>query len=481
MACVLVIDFGTSGCRSAIFNERLEMLCSATEEYPLIILSKDEIEQDAGLWWEAAKRTIKAALAASPVPPSQIRSVSISSQGIAIVPIDKDGRTLCNAISWLDTRAEEESDMLRARYGKQYFYDRTGKILSPTYTLPKLIWFRRHRRALYDAAWKILLPLDFIQLRLCGACVTDHTMASGTMFYDVEKQNWAADLLEQNGLSAEKLPEITWAGSVIGTILPQVADELGLRRDVLIVNGAQDQKCAAVAAGAARNIAAISLGTGSCLSQISSSPVQDPDMRIPFFSYVRQHEWTLEGLISTAGSAYSWFQREMAGGQDFDVLDRAAAGVRCPNSVMFFPNLTGASSPNWGQGSGTFTGLSLSSSTGHLARAVLEGVAYSIRENLEAMAGVCGSAQELRLYGGGSKSPLWCQIIANVTGTRVVRLVSSETALAGAAILAFQPLSVKVPARLPCADSFLPQEEEAVLYEASYRHYEAIRQKFFGE
>jgi xylulokinase len=343
-----------------------------------------------------------------------------------------------------------------------------------------LICFRQHRKQLYDEAWKILLPLDFIQRRLCGAFVTDHTMASGTMFYDVGTQYWAADLLAQNGLSAEKLPDIAWAGSVIGTILPNVADELGLRHDVLIVNGAQDQKCAAIAAGAARNIAAISLGTGSCLAQISALPVRDPEMRIPFFSYARQSEWDLEGVVSTAGSAYRWFQKELANGQSFSVLDDSAAHVGLPNSVLFFPYLSGVSSPNWSEGSGTFTGLSRSSTIGHMARAVLEGVAYNIRENLEVMADVCGSAQELRLYGGGSKSPLWCQIIANVTGKRVVRLISSETALAGAAILAFQPLAVNAPACLPCADSFLPHAEEIALYDASYRRYEAIRQKFFG-
>ena len=254
MAYVLAIDFGTSGCRSAIYNEKLEMLHVAIAEYPLIVLSEKEIEQDADLWWQRALETMEKALTEGPVPANQIQAISISSQGIATVPIDEDGNTLDNAISWLDGRAEEEVAMLEARYGSEALYQRTGKRLSPPYTLSKLIWFRDHRKEIYDKAWKILLPMDFIQFKLSGKCVTDHTMAGGTMYYDIAAQKWDDGILEDNGLLKEKLSEIAWAGEVIGKILPEVADKLGLSRDVLIVNGAQDQKCAALGAGAAQEI-----------------------------------------------------------------------------------------------------------------------------------------------------------------------------------------------------------------------------------
>lgn len=481
MSYVLAIDFGTSGCRSAVYNARLEMLSSAIEEYPLILHSETEIEQDADLWWEKAKKTIRAAVAASGVPTSEICALSISSQGIAFVPIDRSGKTLFHAISWLDTRAEAETEALAARYGMQALYTRTGKRLSGVYTLPKLIWFRNHHPDVYEAAWKILLPLDFIQFRLSGRCVTDHTIAGGTMFYDVSEQAWDQALLQENGLDVQKLPEIAWAGTPVGTILPEVADELGLSRETLIVNGAQDQKCAAYGAGAAEDVAAISLGTGSCLAQISSAPAADPSMRVPFFSYVRDGQWDLEGVINTAGSAYSWFRQNFAPQLSFQQLNDAAAAVPAPNPVLFFPYLSGVSSPNWGNGTGTFTGLSLSSTAGHMARAVMEGIAFNIRENLEAMQAVCGPARELRLYGGGSKSDLWCQIIADVANIPVARLVSSETALAGASMLAYHPLGVQTPASLSCAQRFAPDAQQAAAYQAAYEHYESIRQKYFSE
>ena len=479
MAYVLAIDFGTSGCRSAIYGENLQMLYAAVAEYPLIVLSEKEIEQDADLWWQRALETMEKALKEGPVAPEQIQAISISSQGIATVPIDENGNTLDNAISWLDGRAEEEIAMLEERYGSEALYTRTGKRLSPPYTLSKLIWFKNHRKEIYDKAWKILLPMDFIQYRLSGKCVTDHTMAGGTMFYDIAAQKWDEALLEENGLDINKLPSIAWAGEVIGKILPEVAVQLGLSRDVLIVNGAQDQKCAALGAGAAQDVAAISLGTASAIAQLSHVPVQDPQMRIPFFSYVRENVWDMEGVISTAGSAYNWFCREFGGGRSFDELNALAEAVQLPNAAMFYPYLAGACAPHWGDPTGCFIGLSLNTGLGHAARAVMEGIAYCIRSNLEVMALSCGKAQQIRLYGGGSKSDLWCKIIANVTGIPVVRLSSSETALAGAAKLAFAALDIQVPESLPVVQEFLPDPDIAAIYEQSYKKYEQVRKACF--
>lgn len=475
MPCVLAIDFGTSGCRSAIFNEQLEMLCVSTAEYPLIVLSEKEIEQDADIWWSKALETMDAVLQKGVVCADEIRAISISSQGIALVPIDKAGKALAHAISWLDSRAEEELEMLEARYGSNALYTRTGKRLSSPYSLSKLIWFRKHCRELYDEAWKILLPMDYIQFKLSGRCVTDHTMAGGTMYYNIVEQKWDEALLKDHELDVQKLADIAWAGEPIGRILPQVADRLRLPRDVLIVNGAQDQKCAAFGAGAAQNIAAVSIGTASTIAQLAGTPINDPQMRIPFFSYVKENIWDMEGVISTAGSAYQWFKRELGNGRSFDELNALAAAVTLPNSCVFYPYLAGACAPYWGSPTGCFYGLSLNTGLGHMARAVMEGIAYGIRENLEVMESFCAPAKQIRLYGGGSKSDLWCQIIADVTNIPVARLSSSETALAGAAKLAFSSLGISTPNSLAVAQEFLPNASAVDSYNASFAHYEKTR------
>ncbi|MEN6564522.1 MAG: FGGY family carbohydrate kinase [Christensenella sp.] len=475
----MAVDIGTSGCRSAIFNEDLKMICVSTAEYPLIVLSEKVIEQDADIWWSKALATMEEVLSKGLVAAKEIKAISISSQGIATVPIDKDGNALDHAISWLDSRAEEEIEMLEKRYGLKALYDRTGKRLSTSYSLSKLIWFRNHRQDIYNRAWKILLPMDFIQFKLSGKCITDHTMAGGTMYYNITDQEWDKAILNDNNLDVEKLADIAWAGDVIGCILPEVADRLSLSHDVVIVNGAQDQKCAAFGAGAAQDIAAVSLGTASCTAQLSDTTVKDPQMRIPFFSYVKKGVWDMEGVISTAGSAYTWFKREFGNGYSFDDLNTLASKVTLPNACMFYPYLAGACAPNWGNPAGCFTGLSLDTGIGHAARAILEGIAYGIQENLKVMALSCGKAKQIRLYGGGSKSDLWCQIIADVTNIPVARLSSSETALAGAAKLAFSSLGVSTPDSLAVAKEFISDAEAVEIYNSSYSKYEQIRKICF--
>lgn len=481
MKAVISIDMGTSGLRTAVYDSQLRILCSAKAEYPLIVHSEKYIEQDPELWWSKVQETIRHVILTCPIPTSDIKAISISSQSIAFVPIDKDGTVLHNAISWLDGRGEEQVTGLKEQYGEEELYRRTGKRLSPVYTLSKLLWFKEHLGEIYEQTWKILFPLDFIQYRLTGKCVCDHTIAGGSMFYQIEKQCWDTELLEENGLSKEKLSDVLWAGQVIDTIKPDIARELGLGNDVLIVNGAQDQKCAALGAGATQAIATVSLGTGCCISQISHQPFWDPSMRIPFFSYIYENSWDLEGVISTAGSAYSWFQSEFGGGKTFEELNREASLVEVPNSVMFYPYLSEGTSPHWSQGAGVFSGLTLQSKRGHLVRAVFEGIAYHIRDNLEAMAEVCGAAKELRVFGGGSKSNTWCQIIADITNTNVVRLLSSDTALAGAAMLAFMPLGCTTPDSLPKAQVFIPNAQAVSQYEKAWHQYEKNRIKIFTE
>ena len=478
MAVVLAIDFGTSGCRSALYDEQLSMLDCATEEYPIICVSDKEIEQDADVWWEKAKKTIKEVVGRYSKP-EEISAISLSSQGIGLVPIDENGRTLSNSISWLDTRCVEETKYIENTFGKSDIYRITGKRISPLYSLPKLMWIKKHCSEIYSKAWKFLLPMDFIQYRLSGKCITDYTMASGTMYYDVASQSWSEKLLKENGLSSDKLSEIMWAGEPIGTIIPEVADELGLSSKVLIVNGAQDQKCAAHGAGVSDKCAAVSLGTGSVVSQISNHSMVDSEMRIPFFSYIEPNTWNLEGVINTSGSAYSWFSKEFGAGMSYDEINEAASSIILPNQTMFYPYLSGPSSPFWNEGSGTFTGISLMTTKGNLARAIMEGIAYSIRENLDAMEKISNKVTELHVYGGGSKSSLWCQIIADVNNTDVVCLSSSETALAGAARLAYKALGIKTS---PLSESkrYKPDKKSVEMYQKSYEKYEELRIRFFA-
>ena len=477
MSLVLGIDLGTSGCRSAVFDDRLNMLCSARTEYPLSILGGSRIEQDAGVWWDSVRQTVREATALLGKKSAAIRSIGVSSQGISIVPVGKDGKVLCGAISWLDGRAACETDEIIKRYGARDIFQRTGQRISPIYTLPKLMWIKKNEPRVFEKTERFLMPVDFIQYRLCGNCVTDHTMAAGTMMYDIHGQAWMEDLLGENGIGAGLLPDIAWAGSVAGTLLPETAKELGLGTDVIVAVGAQDQKCAAYGGGASERVVTVSLGTGSCITKLSEVPVLDDEMRIPVFSYLYQGCWDMEGVVNTAGSALEWFRKKFAPNMDYEELSGMAAHAET-GGLNFYPYLSGGASPHWGEVAGAFTGLTLQSGIPECVRALLEGIAYHIKANTDVMDKAGQAADTLRVFGGGSKSDLWCRLIADITGKCVVRLESCETALAGAARLAFKSLGMETKPLAPERE-FLPQPCEVEKYKERYIDYETTRKRCF--
>ena len=472
MKTYLAIDLGTSNCRSAVFNEEMELLSVAAREYPLFSITAAEIEQDAEDYWQAAKATMRQAIEQAGEAGKAVAGISVSSQGITFIPVEESGKPLGRAVSWLDMRAENEEKAIEEQYGLEELFRITGKRANGCYTLSKLMWYRQNHPEIYEKAYKILLPMDYLVFRLCGRAVTDHTMAGGTMFYDIGTQNWSERILQDQGLAEEKLPEICWAGTDAGVIKPDLADELGLSREVRIAVGAQDQKCASLGAGISSSVATASLGTASCIERLSDRPVADSQQRIPLFSYLWPGAWAFEGIINTAASSYQWFRNNFAKGISYPELDVLAEeadkrGERC----FFFPYLAGMTSPFWGDVPGGFTGLSLATDTGQMAMAVMDGVACNIRANLEVMEEVTGESKELRLFGGGAVSPFWCRHMADITGKRIVTLRSPETALAGAAMLACKAVEGKFPKPIQTDRVYEPDAVRSSVYEEYYQVY----------
>lgn len=187
----LAVDLGTTGCRSAVFDENFNILAYDYEEYGLITPKENYVEQDAELWWKLTLKTAKEAIEKCGISAESIKSISISSQGITIVPVDEKINPLSNALSWLDTRATEEAKEIELDLGAKNIYDLTGKNIDSVYTLPKILWLKKYKRGIYDNAHKLLMPLDFLIAKLTGKCITDHSMASGTLMYDVENRCWS--------------------------------------------------------------------------------------------------------------------------------------------------------------------------------------------------------------------------------------------------------------------------------------------------
>ena len=434
---LLGIDLGTTGCKSILFCEKGEIVSEAYIEYELIKTSENYIEQDASEWWKLVKKAVKEVVEKSTVNPKEIAALSISSQGISFVPVDEGGQALTNAISWLDTRAEKQAIFLAQTIGEEELYKRTGKRLRAAYTLPKILWIKENMPLIYNNTHKFLMGLDFITYKMTGKYVTDYSMASGTMAFNIHDKKWDDEILKEVGVDVNLLPEVQPLGCPVGFILADVAKAVGLSESTMVVLGAQDQKCAAMGSGINKGICTISLGTATAISTISEQPILDKEMRIPCFTLDKKY-WIVEAVIGTSGVSLKWMKETFFTGNTYSELDRMVEDSSIgANNIFFYPHLQGATSPYWNsEARGFIYGMSLSTTREDMIRSLYEGIAFQIRANLEVMEKMGAEINEIRVFGGGSKSDIWCKIIADVTGKIVHVLYTSEIANLGAAIIA---------------------------------------------
>ena len=435
---VLGLDLGTTECKGVLFSARGRLLGESHVPCDLLRSGQGWVEQDPRLWWSAAKEAVTAVVKGASLAAGAICGIGVSSQGISFVPTDERGEPLGNAICWLDTRAKEQAQAVLRRVPASELFARTGKRASPAYVLPKLLWLQQERPEVFAQAAKFLMAHDHVVHRLTGQQVTDHTLASGTMLYNVCQQSWDAWLLDMFAVPGDKLPALAWSGSCAGELRPDAAEQLSLPSGVPVAVGGQDQKLAALGAGIGPMRATISLGTAAALSLVVGKPTPDRGMRIPLFSFCLPGLWDLEGVIGTAGASLAWFREALAPGASFACLDEEARGSAAgANGVRFYPHLAGATSPHWQEDTrGAFLGLSLATSRADLVRAVLEGVAYQARLNLSIMAEVARQPEDVVVFGGGARSRLWRQILADVLGKPIGVTETVEAASLGAGILA---------------------------------------------
>jgi xylulokinase len=436
---LLALDLGTTAIKAAVFAPDGRLLGSAAEEYSLITPRPGWVEQNPGDWWELSLRTLRGALEAASGTGINHRpaALAVSSQGISFVPVDRSGRALGNALCWLDTRAGVEAEWLEKRLNAQWIFEITGKRLSLAYVLPKLHWLRTHRPELFARADCFLMAQDYLLYRLAGVKTTDFSLAGGSMLLDLERLAWSDELLSTCALDAARLPSPVWAGSQVGDLSVSAADGLRLPEGLKLVVGGQDQKVAALGAGLRPGWAAISLGTAAAVSCLAQAPFRDPLMRIPLFPFVSPGWWDLEGVVGAGGAALRWGLETFFPGLDFAQLE-ALARTSPPgaNGVRFYPHLAGATSPHWkGDAGGALRGLGLAVGRADLARAFYEGVAFEIRANLEVMRDL-SPVEGLLLFGGGSRSTLWREIIAAVCASPLAVVSNPDVALWGAARLA---------------------------------------------
>jgi len=434
---LLSIDLGTTACRAFVVSSSGEILGESACDCPLDKTSETIIEQHAQDWWRTASVACRDAIANSGRRGKEIRGVSVSSQGMSVVPVDKSGEVLRPAITWLDTRANEETQLILENVSERELFQVTGKRPNAFCTLPKIMWIKRHEPEIFAKTHHFLLPHDYLIYRLAGRSVTDHSLASGTLAHDVVHLEWSRRMLEIAGIDPGMLPDLEWAGTPISTVVGESAETIGISRDAVVTCGGQDRKCASLGLGAKQGVVTVSLGTASTISAATHSPTLDAEARVLCFPFVVPHTWDLEGVVRTAGGALKWYREAFLSG-GYEVLDEMAGqAFENTSNLFFYPHLMGAGSPIWNPDlPGVLWGITPVTDAADIARAVLEGVVYQIRSNVETMVELAVEANLVKVFGGGAKSAVWLQMISDILGREVRVPSSTEAAAMGACVLA---------------------------------------------
>ena len=413
------IDLGTTGCKVVMFSPQGEILCEYNQEYELIFQGT-YVEQDANLWWSLVQDGIWNVVSTTGL--SDITAISVSTQGISFVPVDRKGTPLSNAISWLDMRAGEMAERLKEAFGPEKIYEKTGIECEADYSLPKLMWLLENEAEIYARADKILFPLDFLNLKLCGRAVCDYTIAGGTMLYNIREKCWDRDLLDFSGIAPEKLPDVACMGTPIGMLLPEVAEYCGIHPGCQVILGGQDQKLAAIGAGIRPGVCTVSFGTATAISKLSDGTLPY-DKHAALFPF-EENTYISEFSLSTTGAALRWLVKTMCPDKSYKEIDQLA--------LLSGPGAGGVTFETDLATGGTLSGLTLSTTLPDIIYALFEGVSRDICDGVQRL----GGAEELLVFGGGAKSDIWCKILSRICQMPVSILDTPETAALGAAILA---------------------------------------------
>ncbi len=408
------IDLGTSAVKLLLVNEKGEILKTVTKEYPLRFPQPGWAEQDPSDWWKAVQHGILELT--EHTDKSAIRGIGCGGQMHGLVALDENDAVIRPAILWNDGRTAEETEWLNTAVGKDKLSKLTANIAFAGFTAPKLLWLRKHEPENFARIRKIMLPKDYINYRLTGIHACDYSDASGTLLLDVEHKRWSQEMLAICGVTEEQMPRLSESYEVIGPIRGFVSGALGLPRDCLVVAGAGDNAAAAIGTGTVGEGACnISLGTSGTIFISSRKFGVDPNNALHAFAHADGH-FHLMGCMLSAASCNKWFCGEILRTTDYAGeqvnITTEKLGL---NRVFFLPYLMGERSPiNDTDARGSFVGMSMDSTREDLLQAVLEGVAFAIRDSFEVAKSLGISIARSKLCGGGARSPLWRQIFANV-------------------------------------------------------------------
>ena len=520
-ARVLALDIGTSGARAVLFDLSGIMQGSAYQEYKSTFITPTFIDHNPATWLETVHALIPGVIKETGTQPHDVIAISVTSQRATIVPVDERGQWLAPAISWQDKRSLEVCAELAQTVDEEALFQTSGLRMDPYFSLPKVLWIRRHAPDVFRQTFKFLTVHDLVVHHLTGVFATDYTQASRTMMFDIRTLTWNAPLLNSLGLDEELLPEAYQTGTIAGGLTHEAAERLGLSAGTPVVMAGGDQQCATVGLGVIRpGLATVTTGTGSFVVAPVSRPVFDAKKRVLCSVAAVPNQWILEAGIFSTGAVYRWVRDEIAdevrakaeavGADPYVLLDGLATRVR-PGSggVLWLPHFAGSAAPYWNPDArGVIFNLTLGHSKDQLIRAALEGIVLEVNKNLAIIRELLSFANplanpltapltdptkpaaldEIRVTGGAVRSDLFNQIQADVYGRRVIPAEIEEATALGAAVIGATAVGVypdieaacDAMSRLNTERSAEPDVERSAIYQELGRLHDLVYQALDG-
>jgi xylulokinase len=445
MSYLMGIDVGTSGTRAIVIDARGAVVGSATEDHvPFASPQMGWAEQDPRDWWEAACRAVPRALETAKISAGAVTAIGFSGQMHGSVLLDRVADVIRPALIWCDQRTDAQCRELTDQIGAARLIELTSNPALTGFTLPKLLWVREHEPDAWKRVRSVLLPKDYVRFRLTGDRATDVADASGTLLFDVGRRKWSEEMLKETGIDAALLPPAYESPEVTGSVSAEGAKATGLRAGTPVVAGGGDQAAGAVGMGIVRpGSVSATIGTSGVVFAATDRPALDPQGRVHTFCHAVPGRWHIMGVTQGAGLSLRWFRDRFGtapqDGRDpyVRMTEEAAAAPPGSDGVLWAPYLMGERTPHLDpHARAALVGLTAAHTRGHLVRAVLEGVAFSLKDSFSIFDEMGVPVGTVRLGGGGARSPLWRQIQADVYGYAAEIVEAEEGAAYGAALLA---------------------------------------------
>ena len=482
-------DVGTSGTKTVLFDQTGKIIATAFKDYPLYQPKNGWAEQQPEDWANAVMQTIKEVVEKSNVGAENIKGVGLSGQMHGLVLLDKDNKVLRKSIIWCDQRTQAECDEITEKIGKERLVEITANPAITGFTASKIMWIKNNEPEIWAKTAHILLPKDYVRFALTGEFITDVSDASGMQLMKISERDYSDEVLEKLGIDKKLLPKIIESAQVGGRISKQASEKCALIEGTVVAGSAGDQAAAAIGNGIVEGgIVSCNIGTSGVVFAHTENPLIDAKGRVHTFCHAVENKWHVMGVTQGAGLSMKWFKDNFYAREDkelddvYKLINEDIAEISIgAEGLIYLPYLMGERTPHLdADAKGVFFGLTPRHTRKHLVRAVMEGVSYSLLDCLNIVLELGEKPKEIRVGGGGAKSKLWKQMIADIFGCVAVTTNSGEAGALGAAILAgvasgvFESVVSACKGMIKITEKYIPDSEKTQEYQKFYRIYSGL-------